>query len=145
MHNCVKCGKQEDGHWAPDVAAQVVERQMCFSCNYWWKYLNSPVKEEYNHHHSTAVVIDGKVFTDGGYIDKPHASGFGIGHAGRKFRIRMLDGSKEFVTNNLWAGGEVPALWRDMIPDTAEFLPVETAQNATARIEGGLVDKQEGV
>lgn len=122
-HQCIKCGKQDHGRWLPDVAAELAERQLCNSCNYWWTYLNAPTKPEMHHHHSTAVVIDGYVFTDGGRVSNPNAPF--VGHGGREFHIRMLDGSKDWSTNNLWSGGKIPDLWRPDIPDTAEFIKKE--------------------
>lgn len=127
-HNCTKCGKHEDRNWIPEAAQELAERQLCHSCNYWWTYLYAAEKPDMHHHHSTAVVIDGHVYTDGGRVSNPNAPF--VGHAGREFRIRMLDGSRELSTNNLWSGGKVPELWRPEIPDTAEFIPSSNKEQA---------------
>ncbi len=127
-HDCIKCGKHENGNWVPVRAAELQERLLCSSCNYWWTYLYAEEKPDMHHHHSTAVVINSYVFTDGGRVDNPNAPF--VGHGGREFRIRMLDGSREWSTNNLWSGGKVPELWRQEIYDTAAFIPASNKEQA---------------
>lgn len=120
-HNCSCCNQTYKPFYYNDgTAQQLLARKLCFDCNYWWKFLYDEVKEEHYHHHSTAVVIKGEVFTDGGTVPKGYKGM--TGHGGREFTICMLDGSKEWTTNNLWAGGAVPDLWRDKIVDNAEFV-----------------------
>jgi len=127
-HTCVKCGQHEDCSYNAKTVEKLVERQLCFGCDYWWRYLNDDIPERDRHHHSTAIVANGNVYTDGGNIENlPRQGGF-VGHGGHKFHIRMLDGSREWTTNNLWHGGAVPAGYRDEIPDTAEFVKPETKQ-----------------
>lgn len=120
-HICEKCAKQELCCYNEQTISQLESRQLCFSCNWYWRFLNDPIQEEHHHHHSTAVVIDGQIYTDSGSIAKPDPRGYGVGHGGRKFHIRMLDGSREWSTNNLWSGGRIPEIWASEIPNTAEF------------------------
>ena len=129
-HTCSKCGANERCFYNENMIQQLESRQLCFSCNFYWRYLHDPVKVEGWHHHSTGFVVNGKIYTDGGNVENPGQYRF-IGHAGHKFRVRMLDGSREWVTNNLWAGGDITPEWRAEIPDTAEFLLVDQCQGAS--------------
>jgi hypothetical protein len=55
-------------------------------------------------------------------------SGFG----GREFNIRFLDG-REVRSSNLWCQGVIPKVWRERIPDNAEFLPVQNRESKLPR------------
>lgn len=45
------------------------------------------------------------------------------GFGGRTFRIRVTATGETVTTTNLWSQGEVPAEYRDLLPDDAEFVP----------------------
>lgn len=119
-YTCVKCSTQTENSYDKETATRMAERQLCFTCDYWHEYLFAPTAAPNRHHHSSAVVVNGNVYTDGGNLANPN--GPGVGHGGHVFRICMIDGSREWETNNLWHGGQVPGVWRDQIPDTADFI-----------------------
>lgn len=120
-HTCVKCGGSEECHYNDKTKADLTSRQLCFSCDFYWRFLNDPVKTPNRHHHSTAVIAGGNIYTDGGNVDSP-GNGRLLGFAGHQFHFRMLDGSRDWLTNNVWHGGEIPQIWRNEIPDTAEIV-----------------------
>lgn len=62
-------------------------------------------------------VIDGHFYRVGD--DRPRGDLCGFG--GRQFHIVRKDGTM-IETHNLWSGGEIPATWREQIPDNAEFV-----------------------
>jgi hypothetical protein len=67
------------------------------------------------------VVIEGKLYTDAGRT-KPDQTKYN-GHGGRQFYIIMLDGSRQWLTNNLWSGGDVPDKYRKTtMKDNAKFI-----------------------
>jgi hypothetical protein len=127
-HTCVKCGEHEECHYNEKTKADLVARQLCFSCDFYWRFLNDPVKTPNRHHHSTAVIAGGNIYTDGGNVDNP-GSGRLLGFAGHRFHFRMLDGSREWTSNNVWHGGEIPQIWRAEIPDTAQIIPAQAARS----------------
>lgn len=118
MFKCSCCGADTSADYTEPTAQRLKDQQMCFDCDYWQCFADDFV-EEHRHRIGTAIIVNGKVYTDGG--NKDVRTGM-TGHGGRVFKIRMLDGSKEWSTNNLWAGGELPDRWRANIPDNAEFL-----------------------
>ncbi len=65
------------------------------------------------------IIIDGNLYTDGGY--KNNAKSSWLGHSGREFNIKMDDGTKIF-TNNLWHGGQIPENHRKILYDNAVFV-----------------------
>ena len=66
------------------------------------------------------IIIDGCLYTDGGYVENPSSISF-LGHSGRVFNIKMNDGT-EIVTNNLWCGGDIPENHREVLCDNAVFV-----------------------
>lgn len=65
------------------------------------------------------IIIDGCMYTDGGYRENERSSF--LGHSGRKFTIKMNDGA-EIFTNNLWCGGDIPENHREILCDNAVFV-----------------------
>lgn len=65
------------------------------------------------------IIIDGCMYTDGGYKKTNHTQFLGFG--GREFNIRMNDGT-EIFTNNLWCGGNIPENHRKILCDNAVFV-----------------------
>lgn len=102
-HCCPTCGL-----WV-ETARYPVE---CFSCAYWEGQITR----------GNNVVIDGVHYrVDFAKPIKNDRNPDNLGMAGRKFRIRMLDG-REVVTNDLWYQGPIPPEFRPRLPDNAEFV-----------------------
>jgi hypothetical protein len=67
------------------------------------------------------LIIEGKLYTDAGRTN-PDDTAFN-GHSGREFYIIMLDGSRQWLTNNLWCGGDIPNKYQETtMKDNAKFI-----------------------
>ncbi len=64
-------------------------------------------------------VIDGHFYRVGD--EHPYRAPELLGFGGRQFHIARHDGTL-IETRNLWSGGEIPAAWREKIPNNAEFV-----------------------
>lgn len=82
---------------------------ICWDCGYW--------RVQIAMKHDT--VINGRIYSVGDVKKPPNSPHSGM--AGRRFDIEYFDG-RTVTTHDLWAGGEVPDKYRDLIPDTARFL-----------------------
>ena len=65
------------------------------------------------------IIINGNLYTDGGY--KKNVKSSWLGYSGREFNIKMDDGT-EIFTNNLWHGGNIPENHREILCDNAVFV-----------------------
>ena len=65
------------------------------------------------------IIIDGRMYTDGGC--RKNTSRSLLGFSGAEFKIKMNDGT-EIFTNNLWHGGDIPENHRDILCDNAVFV-----------------------
>jgi hypothetical protein len=70
-----------------------------------------------------AVVIEGIHYR----IGTRTGGGDMNGHGGRLFRIRYLDDGRVVETRDLWFQGPIPPMFRDRLPDTAEFVSEDAA------------------
>lgn len=113
--NCGKCSlpieMRFDGH--TNKTLQV--NQMCFTCNFWQeKVLNKYAPE--------SVRVNGEHYWIGPERTHPNPDAF-RGFDGRKFEIEFFSGRK-VTTTNLWHNGVIPAIFRDQLPDNAEFATI---------------------
>lgn len=110
---CSICGKEfeEPRYYKPfeDVCSSE-----CFGEKLW------RVREEEYLSGKPFIIINGCLYTDGGYVKNPSNTSF-LGFAGRKFNIKMNDGT-EIFTNNLWSGGDIPENHREILCDNAVFV-----------------------
>lgn len=107
---CSKCGGEVTLTYSNND--KLIEHKMCFSCNHFREQAEK-LKTDVN-----KFVINNHVYTV--YPDAPNAPFKGFG--GREFKIRPFGSNDILVTHNLWSQGEVPAVWRNELPDTAEFV-----------------------
>lgn len=111
---CKECGRIEFATYSPDVKKRLEENQYCFHCDFW-------IEREKEYLNKGFLIIDGCVYSDAGSTKGKNTAYNGFG--GSVFKIRMLDGSKEWETNNLWCGGEIPNKYRlSTMKDNAEFI-----------------------
>lgn len=111
---CKECGRIEFATYNPDVKKRLEDNQHCFHCDFW-------IEREKEYLTKGFLIIDGCVYSDAGNTKGKNTSYNGFG--GSVFKIRMLDGSKEWETNNLWCGGEIPKKYRlSTMKDNAEFI-----------------------
>ena len=68
-----------------------------------------------------AVVVDTEHYRVGPVVDYRDGAGFG----GQLFRLRDIATGEITETRNLWHQGTIPPAWRDRLPSTHEFLPVD--------------------
>ncbi len=114
-HFCVECGNIEFARFDQKLKDKLVNDQTCFYCNL-------AKEKEAEHIEDPKLIIDGVVYGDAGNKPNERNKSF-LGHSGHVFKIRMLDGSKEWETNNLWCGGEVRKKYRQTtMKDNAEFI-----------------------
>ena len=113
--NCTKCGKTNDSEHYFGLR----NKAMCFSCNFW-----TETKER------NPLIVNGNSYLDGG--NQVGVSRSLLGFAGRVFRYRRLGETEWKETNNMWHKGTVPEVFREEMPDNAEF------ENVTKHNVGGI-------
>lgn len=113
--NCKLCNGLISSNYVTEVRQQLIERNLCFNCNFWHDKL---IKYESND--PRVFVIEGVMYyRSNDEIDR----GQFRGHGGRGFKIQKLDDEDEIiVTNNLWCNGDVPEHFKDKIKDNAKFI-----------------------
>lgn len=108
---CLECGigvVTRDSSDGPEMQ----ERQLCFSCLFWHHRLEEQGKPE-------VFIARGHRYSIG--PEEPKTLLAIRGCAGARQRIRFFDG-REVETTNLWHQGEIPAHFRERLPDNAEFI-----------------------
>lgn len=102
-HTCPACGK-----WVRNAHREA----LCFYCQYW----EDQIAEGNN------IVVNGvhyRVDFERPWRSNVPSSSLGMG--GSAYTIQMADGRK-IRTNNLWYQGRIPELFRNRLPDNAEFV-----------------------
>lgn len=115
--NCQWCGKNEELHWYEAVNEYLIETGLCFDCGFWLGYILC-ADTDYTKDGQRIARINHQHYVI--CPDNPRP-GLGSGYGGRKITLRFLDGT-EVTTRNLWSQGEIPELFRDQLPDNAEWL-----------------------
>ena len=110
---CCNCGKEEDAsRWMDDWANEMVEHQMCFTCNHWRRNYVEDCKDG---PHTWAVVNGGH------YRLCPPTNSYFKGFGGTEFTFRFNDGVI-VKCNNTWFQGEIKDAhphWLDVMPNNA--------------------------
>ena len=104
---CIICGKEFDGKAYYGEYSDCCCHE-CFTKKFW----NNIIAEKDEH-----IVVDGTCYA---IATTPTNGSYGFG--GRRFKIKMLDTGDVIETNNLWYQGEVPEEYRDLLPNTAQFI-----------------------
>ena len=102
---CVECGETKSVH-SGDIKRLVAE-QLCFTCNFWREKV--AMRDNPN-----VARIEGKHYM----IEDEHSNSRGFG--GDRFVIFFADG-RRVETHNLWFQGDIPAHFRNRLPDNATF------------------------
>lgn len=126
---CSCCGEEYTTESNLEVSRRLATFKLCFECDYWHEYIKRVA--DYRN--------DGSSIRVGGvhYVICPEDSrhtGILRGYGGsRKFiRVPPLNQNhpeRIFVTTNLWCQSDIPARFREMLPDNAEFMPYDTKIN----------------
>ena len=98
VYVCRHCGALEEWHWD----TKRVDLEACFACNFWLR-------------NSDPAAIDRAIVNGRSYFP---CEGNGPGYGGRHVTIHYADG-RTVESRNLWTQGEVPAHFRDRLPDNA--------------------------
>ena len=116
FHFCKHCGEIEFCSYVPATKERLIQNQTCFHCDFWEEREKSFLSDD-----NKTFIVNGKTYSDGGATKGRDTQYNGFG--GAVFNIRMLDGSREWITNNLWCGGNIPKKYRlTTMKDTAEFI-----------------------
>ena len=112
---CEFCGKTYKKNLTPDAYLG----DNCFDCSFWLKKTCLKPADE-----ARKAIIDGKHYMIGGegYLFR--------GNGGREFHILFNDG-RDVRTMNLWEQGKIPEEFRSLLPDNAQFIPVEKPEPIT--------------
>jgi hypothetical protein len=105
-YTCIECGGPGNAHERLDGAVLLAEK-LCSDCHFWIKKIKDTAPNR--------VIAKGHHYR----IGRPGEAFPGF--AGRKFVINFNDG-RQITTTNLWHQGEVPARFRDRLPDNAVFV-----------------------
>lgn len=105
---CIRCGSLFSTNYV--IKKELVNRNMCFTCYFWEKYVGIKDSEK-------VVRVNGSHYVITHDDPKAYFKGFG----GAEFKIKFHDG-REVVTHNLWSQGEIPEHFRNYLPDNAVFI-----------------------
>lgn len=111
---CRECDERYDpNRLQARIERVLVHNQLCHKCQHWteiWMERNDPRR----------AFIEGMSHTIGDEDAEPR-SGLMRGCGGSRFVIAFFDGRK-VETTNLWNQGEIPAHFRERLPDNASFV-----------------------
>ena len=113
MIKCEICGREFEKANYNKPYDKVCSSDKCFGEKLW------KVREEEYLNGKPFIIIDGHLWSDGGY--KKNEERRYLGCSGQEFTIRMNNGT-EIFTNNLWSGGIVPESHREILADNAVFV-----------------------
>jgi hypothetical protein len=108
MMKCKECKSEIQFKWNKGTNELLRINQLCFNCQFWWEKIAQADK---------LIRVDGHCYR----IPKPTVHEIFKGFGGAKFKIKFKDG-RVIETDNLWHNGEIPAHFRDRLPDNAEFV-----------------------
>lgn len=115
-YTCGQCGKEARNTYCEPHRTDMMERRLCFTCNY-WRDFEAKLERE----HSKMTIIDGHIYSPGN-----RTSGEFRGMAGRRFDIEYIEPSphagKRISTFDLWSGSTMPDHLKAKFQDTARFL-----------------------
>lgn len=115
-YTCSECGGEARNTYSEPHRTQMLERKLCFHCNYWREYEKKLEKD-----HASMTIIAGHIYSPGS-----RTTGAFRGMAGRRFDIEYIEPSihagKCVTTFDLWSGSTLPEPLQQRFCDTAKFL-----------------------
>lgn len=109
---CCFCGKTENlTTWSP--REELLKTRHCCDCHFWLDRFDR----------KRAIICKGVAYSLGPEDPDIIMRGYG----GRGFVAKMLDG-KFIHSSNLWHVGEIPQIYREELPDNAEYLVSEPSE-----------------
>jgi len=109
MSKCKECKAEIETCYSH--RQELIERQMCFTCSFWYDYV-------LRKHDKNCVRIHKNHYVIGEEDDTPPEW---RGFAGDKFIILFNDGRK-VITTNFWHQGRIPCHFQDRLSDNAIFI-----------------------
>jgi len=102
----------------------------CFDCRYWleriqWAEDGDQMPPMGQHDGAPIARVNGRH-----YVVEPYDTTTPSqwrGSSGAEFTFRFHDG-REITSNDVWTQGEIPARFRDRLPDNAVIVPQEAAR-----------------
>jgi len=111
--NCKICSSKIDWKYSQKTVDQMKDRRVCFKCNYWMNQVD-------NKDHPDFVRINGALYALGDEFLGRDIKGF----EGREFLIQK--DSRVIKTTNLLHHGRIPEIFKEQLPDNAEFVRKDT-------------------
>jgi hypothetical protein len=107
--------------WFPAMQTQLVDRQLCFSCNTWMDKVNEQERGK-----TFYVTSKYDCYSLGPEPSKEswrnHKGDLGFGGRRWEFELRG-DITHHIVSHNVWYGGEVPEHFRDRLKANCTIIP----------------------
>lgn len=105
---CNICGRMITAKYVDYINNQLILSNICYYCNFWkQKHLSPDLRR---------VIIDGEMYVIGNELQNRGFRGYG----GYEFIIRI--GDMTINTTNLWHNGKIPYHFREVFPNTGEFI-----------------------
>jgi hypothetical protein len=108
VEKCKECGKPDKACYAEPTKTHMLDRSLCFNCNFWTELMAEKEKH---------LFINGESYLVGDEDSKDYFRGC----AGREFNIKTKDG-KTIKTTNLWVQGKIPDHFKDRLQNNAEWI-----------------------
>jgi hypothetical protein len=122
---CKICGKIVSTKFSESTKKQLIEKELCFSCDFWDELAKK----------TDRIIANHTCYKDGGKKTNGDKSCMGFG--GADWKIRMNDGSL-IETNNLWCNGDIPKHFWERMPDNALVLQPITRTSAASGVKRTL-------
>lgn len=121
---CIECGCLVETRY--NCGEEMRRQNICFFCLHWQQLaakVNDPKSVRVNNNH----------YQIGNGTGPSPWRGFG----GQTFKIQFFDGRQE-TTTDLWHQGTIPPIWRDRLPNNAEFVAAFKPSNKSTHLEQTL-------
>lgn len=103
---CVECGGVISANYDKGLKAQLIERNMCFSCSLWFDRIEA-CKE------NRVMIVNHQMYSIIDENEKGSFRGFGVA------RFHFMKYGIDYVSTNVWFGGNIPQHFRERIPNNA--------------------------
>lgn len=100
---------------------KTLARQLCDNCNFWWGMVECRINGDVTCDNLPIARINGEHYTI--CAELPEDS-IPRGHNGKSFTIAFFDG-RSISTTNLWCQGLIPELFKEQLPNNAEFVQLQ--------------------
>jgi hypothetical protein len=121
---CLKCGSEENvdpTEYMNCPIRDIMEKNdWCYYCSFWQNLYNE------NKDNPRWIRVDGSSWILGEEVKKV-GTGWGLGCGGRRLYFEKTEGNKKILltSNNCWHQGDIPDVFKDIMPDNARQLTRE--------------------